>query len=64
MIKYMNVITPTAMFLPMMEIDVKNMAEGMWKNGYKDIDLIGKKVEMVIRAYDPCISCSVHVIRL
>ncbi len=63
-VNYMNVITPTAMFLPMMEIDVKNMAEGMWKNGYKDIDLIGKKVEMVIRAYDPCISCSVHVIRL
>jgi len=63
-IKYMNVITPTAMFLPMMEIDAKNMAKGLWENGYKDIDLIGKKVEMVIRAYDPCISCSVHMIKL
>lgn len=63
-VKYMNVITPTAMFLPMMEIDVMNMAKGMWENGYKDVDLIGKKVEMVIRAYDPCISCSVHVIKL
>ena len=63
-VKYMNVITPTAMFLPMMEVDVVNMAKGMWENGYKDIDLIGKKVEMVIRAYDPCISCSVHVIKI
>ena len=63
-VKYMNVITPTAMFLPMMEVDVENMAKGMWENGYKDIDLIGKKVEMVIRAYDPCISCSVHVIKI
>ncbi len=63
-VEYMNVITPTAMFLPMMELDAKMMAEGMWKDGYKDIDLVGKKVEMVIRAYDPCISCSVHVIKL
>ncbi|MCD6448758.1 MAG: Ni/Fe hydrogenase subunit alpha [Thermoplasmata archaeon] len=63
-VKYMNVITPTAMFLPMMELDAKKMAEGMWNDGYKDIDLVGKKVEMVIRAYDPCISCSVHVIKL
>lgn len=61
-IKYMNVITPTAMFLPMMEIDAINMAKGLWEDGYKDIDLIGKKIEMVVRAYDPCISCSVHVI--
>jgi len=52
------------MFLPMMEIDIKNMAKGLWEEGYKDTDLIGKKVEMVMRAYDPCISCSVHVIKL
>jgi len=60
----LNVITPTAMFLPMMEVDVRNMAKGMWESGYKDPDLIGNKVEMTIRAYDPCISCSVHVVRL
>lgn len=64
LIEYMNIITPTAMFLPMMEIDIKNMAKGLWEEGYKDTDLIGKKVEMVMRAYDPCISCSVHVIKL
>ena len=63
-VKYMNVITPTAMFLPMMEIDALNMAKGMWEDGYKDVDLIGNKVEMTVRAYDPCISCSVHVIKI
>ena len=62
-VKYMNVITPTAMFLPMMERDAENMAKGMWNNGYRDVELIGKKVEMAIRAYDPCISCSVHAIK-
>lgn len=60
----LNVITPTAMFLPMMEVDARNMAKGMWESGYKDPDLIGNKVEMAIRAYDPCISCSVHVVSL
>ncbi|MBC7128336.1 MAG: Ni/Fe hydrogenase subunit alpha [Thermoplasmatales archaeon] len=62
-VKYMNVITPTAMFLPMMERDAENMARGMWNNGYRDVELIGKKVEMAIRAYDPCISCSVHAVK-
>ncbi len=62
-VKYMNNITPTAMFLPIMEKDAENMARGMWENKYRDVELIGKKVEMAIRAYDPCISCSVHAIK-
>lgn len=63
-VKKVNIITPTAMFLPMMEIDVVNMVKGLWNDGYRDVDLIGKKAEMVVRAYDPCISCSVHVIKI
>ncbi|HDH82013.1 MAG TPA: Ni/Fe hydrogenase subunit alpha [Thermoplasmatales archaeon] len=63
-VKDVDVITPTAMFLPMMEVDIAAMADGLWKDGYKDKDFIGKKVEMVARSYDPCISCSVHVTRL
>ncbi|HDS59360.1 MAG TPA: Ni/Fe hydrogenase subunit alpha [Thermoplasmatales archaeon] len=59
-----DVITPTAMFLPMMEKDIAAMAEGLWRDGMQDGDTIAKKVEMVARAYDPCISCSVHVTRL
>lgn len=64
LVKEVDIITPTAMFLPMMEVDIAAMAEGLWNDGYKDVDLIGKKVEMVVRAYDPCISCSVHVAKL
>ncbi|MCD6146559.1 MAG: nickel-dependent hydrogenase large subunit, partial [Thermoplasmata archaeon] len=63
-VKDVDVITPTAMFLPMMEVDIAAMADGLWKDGHKDKDFIGKKVEMVARSYDPCISCSVHVTRL
>jgi len=64
LVKSVDIITPTAMFLPMMESDIASMAEGLWNDGYKDVDLIGKKVEMVARSYDPCISCSVHVAKL
>ncbi len=63
-IKNADVITPTGMFLPMMEVDVAAMAEGLWEDGHRDKDFIGGKVEMVARSYDPCISCSVHVTRL
>lgn len=64
LIKDVDIITPTAMFLPMMEVDIVDMANGLWNDGYKDTDLIEKKVEMVTRSYDPCISCSVHVTKL
>jgi len=63
-VKDVDVITPTAMFLPMMEVDIAAMAEGLWKDGYRDGEFIKKKIEMVSRSYDPCISCSVHVTRL
>lgn len=59
-----DVITPTAMFLPMMEVDIADMATGLWQDGCQDEETIADKVEMVSRAYDPCISCSVHVTRL
>ena len=63
-VKNVDVITPTAMFLPMMEVDISSMAKGLWEDGYQDREFIGKKIEMVARSYDPCISCSVHVTRL
>ncbi len=59
-----DVITPTAMFLPMLEVDIGDMATGLWQNGCRDEQTIAGKLEMVSRAYDPCISCSVHVTRL
>ena len=60
-VKDADIITPTAMFLPIMEHDLKRMSEGLLKQGVKDSRVIAPKLETVVRSYDPCVSCSVHV---
>jgi sulfhydrogenase subunit alpha len=60
-IKSADIITPTAMFLPIMELDLQRMAESLIEKGITDSDQIAQKLETVVRAYDPCVSCSVHV---
>lgn len=60
-IKSADVITPTAMFLPMMEKDVGRMAQSLVDGGISDPSIIAPKLETVVRSYDPCVSCSVHV---
>ena len=59
-----DIITPTAMFLPMMEADVERMAASMLADGIRSPEEIGSRLETVVRAYDPCVSCSVHVTRV
>ncbi len=59
-----DIITPTAMFLPMMEQDIGRMAQGLLDRGMKDHKEIAQSLETVVRAYDPCVSCSVHVTEL
>jgi coenzyme F420-reducing hydrogenase alpha subunit len=49
------------MFLPMMEKDVGSMAQSLLGKGILDPDVIAPKLETVVRSYDPCVSCSVHV---
>jgi sulfhydrogenase subunit alpha len=60
-----NVITPTAQNLANTERDLRTAVETMLA---KDQKLPDQKLriglEMVVRAYDPCISCSVHVTRV
>ncbi|TFG10084.1 Ni/Fe hydrogenase subunit alpha [Candidatus Thorarchaeota archaeon] len=56
-----DIITPTAMFLPMLEADLRRLAEALAEQGVKDPETIGSKLETVVRAYDPCVSCSVHI---
>ena len=56
-----DIITPTAMFLALMEEDIRIAAEHMWKDGEKNAEEISRKLQMLVRAYDPCISCSVHI---
>ncbi len=61
-----NVITPTAQNLANTERDLRVAVETLLR-GKGDATLDPKlevQLEMVARAYDPCISCSVHVTRV
>ncbi|ALV61917.1 Sulfhydrogenase II subunit a [Thermococcus sp. 2319x1] len=60
-VNYADIITPTAMNLAIMERHVRMMAENHWQDDPERLKLLA---EMTVRAYDPCISCSVHVVRL
>ncbi len=59
-----NVITPTAQNLANLERDLREAVEHTLAHNPQAADRELKlQLEMVARAYDPCISCSVHVIR-
>lgn len=59
-----DLITPTAFFMPLMEADVKRMAQGALNEGITDTTIIKNKLETIVRSYDPCVSCSVHVTKI
>lgn len=60
-----NVVTPTAQNLANVERDLRATAETMLADGVPGGDsALQSGLEMVVRAYDPCISCSVHVVRV
>ena len=59
-----NVVTPTAQNLANVERDLRRAAEGIVQESPGDDAGLKLGLEMVTRAYDPCISCSVHVTRL
>jgi coenzyme F420-reducing hydrogenase alpha subunit len=56
-----DIITPTAINQAAMERDLLALAREM--EGADDAEL-KLKLEMLVRAYDPCISCAVHLVRL
>jgi len=59
-----NVITPTAQNLANVERDMRRAVESMIASDREVPDRRLKLgLEMVARAYDPCISCSVHLVR-
>jgi sulfhydrogenase subunit alpha len=60
-VKSANIITPTAMFLPQVEIDLRQKVNAMLEEGITRPNVMAHKLETVVRAYDPCVSCSVHV---
>jgi len=57
-----NVITPTAQNLANVERDMRISLDVLLGENREDEE-IKFALEMLARAYDPCISCSVHVVR-
>ncbi|HMD71028.1 MAG TPA: Ni/Fe hydrogenase subunit alpha [Bryobacteraceae bacterium] len=55
-----DVITPTAMNAASLENHLRKTVE---QSAERDEPTLKKKLQMIARAYDPCISCSVHLIR-
>ncbi|WEU40846.1 MAG: Ni/Fe hydrogenase subunit alpha [Candidatus Odinarchaeum yellowstonii] len=56
-----NVITPTAQNIANMEKHYREIVEALIK---EEENMIKRHLELVARAYDPCISCSTHIIRV
>jgi sulfhydrogenase subunit alpha len=56
-----DIITPTDQNLDEMERFLRITAERLIKKSKKQLE---QKLEMVVRAYDPCISCSAHLVRV
>ena len=56
-----NIITPTAQSAANIEKDARVIAENLTEENDATIK---KAIEVMARAYDPCISCSVHMTRV
>lgn len=54
-----SIVTPTAQNLASMEADMRVLAEQLAASGAEEPE-IRLEVEKLVRAYDPCLSCSVH----
>ena len=62
-VSYCNIITPTCQNLNSMELDIKSLVDGLLEKGTEK-DKIVLEIEKLIRAYDPCFSCSTHFLRV
>jgi len=58
-----NVVTPTAQNLANVERDLRNSGDRLLQTAAASDTELKRSFEMIARAYDPCISCSVHVVR-
>lgn len=62
-VKRANIITPTVMFTRHLEVSAEDLIRSLVNLGLPEMDIV-KRVEMLVRAYDPCIPCAVHVVRM
>ncbi len=56
-----NCIIPTAQNLANIEFDMRYILPQIWDKPREEITLL---LEMLVRAYDPCISCSTHMLEV
>ncbi len=60
-VRYTNLVIPTAQNLINMKEDIRQMVHEQINNGEA---VIRKEAEKIIRAYDPCMSCASHFLRI
>ena len=56
-----NVVTPTAQNLANLERDLRWAGDRLLGETTPSVESMKRSFELIARAYDPCISCSVHV---
>ena len=54
-----SILTPTAQNVANLEADMRLLAEKLVADGAAE-DVVRLEIEKLVRAYDPCLSCSVH----
>ncbi|MCB6313488.1 Ni/Fe hydrogenase subunit alpha [Gordonibacter pamelaeae] len=54
-----SIMTPTAQNVANLEADMRVLAEQLVAEGAEE-DIVRLEIEKLVRAYDPCLSCSVH----
>ena len=54
-----SILTPTAQNVANLEADMRLLAETLVGEGAEE-DVVRLEIEKLVRAYDPCLSCSVH----
>lgn len=54
-----SIMTPTAQNVANLEADMRQLAENLAGQGVAE-ETIRLEIEKLVRAYDPCLSCSVH----
>jgi len=59
-----EVIVPTGQNQINIEEDAGRLVEGLWAKGVQDVPSITFELEKLIRAYDPCMSCAAHFLKL
>ncbi len=62
-IVYANIITPTAMNALHIEVSAKALGKKLLEEN-ANIDELKRQASMLIRAYDPCLPCAVHIVVL